>query len=246
MIVAIEPGPQAYGKLQSLSKKDKKVVLLNLAAGKSAGFKPLYQFSDDALNSLHKPNGRFHKRYGGITKTCAIEVNSLDRLVEELITRKLINLESRGFLMIDVQGSELEVLDGGVKSLGLFQGIQVELNALALYNKPTNQTRCLKKMEELGFAVGSFMPVSREGFALIDYDAIFIRHPNLHSRISKHFRSRLYRNVSSNSSNSIPPRAAAPHRYLPKKGSQLITPSSIGSRQKDNQENRRTKCGFSR
>ena len=178
LIVAIEPGPQAFRKLQALTKKDKKVILLNLAAGQSAGFQTLYQFSDDALNSLHEPNDRFHKRYGNITKTSVIEVTSLDRLIDELITQKLINIESKGFLKIDVQGSELEVLDGGVKSWRLFQGIQIELNALALYNRPTSQTECFKKMEELGFGVGSFMPVSREGFALIDYDAIFVRYPN--------------------------------------------------------------------
>ncbi|WP_353932707.1 FkbM family methyltransferase [Okeanomitos corallinicola TIOX110] len=109
-----------------------------LALGKSVGESTLYVTKDHACSSLYKPNEPFISRFAYLSElmdldfTIELETTTLDTFCQAE------GIDSIDFLQIDVQGADLEVLQGAseILSRGVL-GIQIEVEFSPLYlNQP--------------------------------------------------------------------------------------------------------------
>jgi len=118
-----EPIPECF----EITKKNVKGIVINKALGNYTGKAKMYIANNKGISSsLLEPY--LHKtQYPGIIFDKIIEVNvvKLDDILE--------NEEKYNFISIDVQGYELEVFKGSVKTLENIDYIMTEVNRDELY-----------------------------------------------------------------------------------------------------------------
>lgn len=130
-VVSFEPDQEEYEELIK-RKTDRDIVLpyalfneekkLNLNLTKSSG-----------CSSIYEPNYTFLKRFPDVDRFTVekkeiIKTTTLDTLYEKKIIKNL------DFIKIDTQGSELDILRGGVKILNeKILGVQIEVEFKPLY-----------------------------------------------------------------------------------------------------------------
>lgn len=109
-----------------------------LALSKSIGAATLYVTKDPMCSSLYPPNEQFLSRFAGLS-----EVSSLDFALEIETTTLDAFCQAEGintidFLQIDVQGADLDVLEGASEILKRdVLGVQIEVEFSPLYsNQP--------------------------------------------------------------------------------------------------------------
>jgi hypothetical protein len=85
--------------------------------------------------------------------------------------------DSVGFLKIDTQGYECEVLDGAPQTLSRVIGVQLELSLIPLYAGQKLMPELVDRMQALGFEVWALTPAFIEpGTArMLQIDATFFR-----------------------------------------------------------------------
>ncbi len=105
-----------------------------LAMGKEVGTSTLYITKNPMCSSLYPPNEAFLKRFPRLPKlvnlahTVEVETTTLDAFCQSE------EIDEIDFLQIDVQGAELQVLQGGVKLLSKsVLAIQLEVEFSPLY-----------------------------------------------------------------------------------------------------------------
>lgn len=119
-IIAFEPSKDAFGRLSQKFASDKRVQCVNIALGKENSEATLYSNeSASGLASLTKRRlGHFGIEFN-FTET--IQVSTLDDWVKNLDSKIVPNL-----LKMDVEGHELEVLQGAEQTLKNIELIQFE------------------------------------------------------------------------------------------------------------------------
>ncbi|MBO0349185.1 FkbM family methyltransferase [Phormidium pseudopriestleyi FRX01] len=108
------------------------------ALGRSVGESTLYVTQDPMCSSLYQPNEPYLERFAGLSDlvnldfTVEIETTSLDAITQDL------GIQNIDFLQLDIQGAELDVLEGAVRVLETsILAVQVEVEFSALYlNQP--------------------------------------------------------------------------------------------------------------
>jgi FkbM family methyltransferase len=117
-VLAIEPSPYAYGRLQEAVAANglSQVVTLRLALGSTDGEMTLYSPPSDN----HTPSMIFAGQAGGI----GVQVSTLDNCLKEW------NVEVVDLLKLDVEGFEPQILAGALPTLksGRIRAILCELN----------------------------------------------------------------------------------------------------------------------
>lgn len=104
-----------------------------LALGKSVGESTLYVTHNPMCSSLYQPNEPFMSRFkdlvelAGLDFTLEIETTTLDAFCSQE------SVEAIDFLQIDVQGADLQVLEGASQILKTVLGIQIEVEFSPLY-----------------------------------------------------------------------------------------------------------------
>jgi hypothetical protein len=101
-----------------------------------------------------------------------VQVSTLEALGPELASE-----HDRIVLKVDVQGLELEVLDGAGSFLDDVQAIETELSLYPMYEDQPDWRRLCDRAEELGFAFFAVDPGysdPRSG-RLIEMDGLFVR-----------------------------------------------------------------------
>ena len=126
-IYGFEPSKNSYQILLNKFVDDKDIIISDYALSNDRKIKTLFLSSSDNLNSLKKPN----KRAWGFDKkqTINVETDTIDHFCAKNFI-KHINI-----LKLDVQGSELDVLEGA-KSMLLSQKIDlvyIEWQVVPLY-----------------------------------------------------------------------------------------------------------------
>jgi FkbM family methyltransferase len=112
---------------------DWKEVHIPLALGKAEEERTLYVTKAPQCSSLYQPNALYLKRFEGLPEfakvdfTCQVETNTLDDFCE------LEEINEISFLQIDVQGADLDVLEGAIKILDSVSAIQIEVEFSHLY-----------------------------------------------------------------------------------------------------------------
>jgi len=128
-LVFFEPQPDSFESLKENAKKyGTRVIVENKAVGNIKGEMKLHIAANNGLSSsLLKPTEIHHQKYRiSFTSEILVPVVRLDDYIK--------NPEYYNFLMIDVQGFELEVLKGSVNLLkNNIDYIMSEVNSVHLY-----------------------------------------------------------------------------------------------------------------
>jgi len=141
-VVAVEPNPETFKVLATNVGLNgfRNVRLVNAALGEREGeaelHLPLVRQGSASLR------GDWERRFA--TRTVCVRVKTLDGLVEEL------GLERIDWLLVDVEGYELEVLRGGPGALGRVQRAIVEVSLGNLGTVPALLERAGLRLAERG------------------------------------------------------------------------------------------------
>ena len=80
------------------------------------------------------------------------------------------------FSKLDVQGTELAVLDGAAQTLSQVQALEIELSLFSLYDGDALIGDVLRRLDDEGFNLLSFHGGFREPSGqLLQVDALFVR-----------------------------------------------------------------------
>ena len=164
VIVWVEADPKHIESLKTMSNKRTRSlhrVVNCIASSQDGDVKTLIRFSNDgASNSVFRPNENMKSNFPNLSETnenVEVRTLTLPSVLEELHIR-LEDFE-KCLLVLDVQGYELEVLNGCSEDfLKHFQMIISEVSPTPLYHNSSKANEVIEKLENLGFAAISTIP----------------------------------------------------------------------------------------
>jgi FkbM family methyltransferase len=128
----VEADPQTFERLRAnLQRRDpsRHHSFLALIAHGSGGKRRFYRFSNGGSSSIYRANEHWGELIRDVSETgesIDLDEVSLDEFVERNSLRPAV-------MVIDVQGAELEVLQGGPKTLSSTIAVDVEVSVRQLY-----------------------------------------------------------------------------------------------------------------
>jgi FkbM family methyltransferase len=145
-IYSFEPLSRPAATFTKALGKDDRVRLFNVAIGPTSGPAPIYVTTRDDSSSLLKPATTQHDIFG-------IETEHIDEIAVRRLSQclKKEDLQAPALLKIDVQGGELNVLEGAVELIDSFDAIYVECSYLPLYENQPLYADIARWTDEHGF-----------------------------------------------------------------------------------------------
>jgi FkbM family methyltransferase len=176
-IVSFEPQADAYARLSLAAASDQLWETHNVAVGATSGRAVLHLAGNSSSSSL-LPMTEQHTRSAPESRYIGeeeVEVVSLDSLGDDLVSQT-----EYGYLKVDVQGAEMDVLQGAQRVLLRAQAVEVELSLATLYEGGTLLSDVVGHLERAGFVLlwldPAFIdPVSDQ---LLQVDGVFARRPD--------------------------------------------------------------------
>jgi FkbM family methyltransferase len=174
-IVSFEPASETFARLRETSQSDPLWTARQIALGSESGAATLNLAGNDGKSSsfLDQRDVSFGTtataRYVGAE---TVEVSTLETVGPEMASK-----QDRVLLKIDVQGLELEVLDGAGSFLERVQAIETELSLYPMYEDQPDWRELCDRIGELGFvffAVDPGYSDPRSG-RLVEMDGLFVR-----------------------------------------------------------------------
>ena len=170
-LYAIEPNPEKKDLLLPYlsNLEDLFVGALSNQSGKAVW----HLNEDTGTSSLKESNESAQKFWEASIKTKEMHEVATLTLDDWMKNHSISEL---GLLKIDVQGSELDVLKGGFKSLkaGQIKHIHCEITLIDAYQDTGQLSEILKLLEECGFRLFDIQHLSRTGRRLTFFDGLFI------------------------------------------------------------------------
>ncbi len=175
-IVSFEPASATFKSLAERSKNDDAWHVHNLAVGAANQILDMNIMEHSEFNSLLPFNSYGNRQFAkeaGIPRTERVSVVQLDSMMDEIVA----GIEDpRVYLKMDTQGYDLQVLDGASGILPLVLGLQSEIALRPIYAEMPDYLTSLAKLNALGFAVTSIVPVTRdEKMRVIEFDCLMVR-----------------------------------------------------------------------
>jgi FkbM family methyltransferase len=134
-VIGFEPDKTAWEKLSF--KKGGGYKFLNTGLFNKKCFVNFNVTKKQKVSSIYTPNLKLLKQFPEVDRfeiinTVQIEVDSLDNVLEEH------NIKDPDFIKLDTQGSELNILEGGIKTLNSdILGLEIEVEFVKMYeNQP--------------------------------------------------------------------------------------------------------------
>ncbi|MFM1887099.1 MAG: hypothetical protein RL026_2256 [Pseudomonadota bacterium] len=159
-VVSIEPVPELVQQLQSRAATDSRWEIRGCALGELPGRAAFNVMSGDVFSSFLTPDATVSSPYGrenAVARTVEVEVDTLDRLVPELLQARSA---SSLYLKLDTQGFDLKVLAGGRGVLDKVCALQTELSFVPLYQDMPSWTDTVRYLEDAGFRLSGFSPIA--------------------------------------------------------------------------------------
>jgi FkbM family methyltransferase len=146
-IVSLEPMGAAFKRLEAQARSDPLWSVSNVAAGREVGRVALNVAKNSTSSSLLAVN-QLHVNAEPTSRTVRVEMvrcRTLDEVAAEH------SLPPPYFLKVDVQGGELDVLDGGRDTLTRTSALRVESSLRELYEGAPTLGLVQHRLEEEGF-----------------------------------------------------------------------------------------------
>jgi FkbM family methyltransferase len=147
-IYSFEPLPGPAASFSKAFARDSRIRLFNNAIGPVSGSASIYVTTRDDSSSLLKPGAAQSEIFGVRTER-----------VDQIAVRRLSECVSGGdlrapaLLKIDVQGGELDVLEGSADLIAGFDAIYVECSYLQLYEKQPLYADIARWTDKHGFSL---------------------------------------------------------------------------------------------
>lgn len=173
-IISFEPLPDAFEILQSRSQKVPGWDAVPLALSSQAGEATLNIAGNSDSSSMH-PMLQRHLQSAPESKyvdSITVQKDRLDKRIDQWVNRS-----DRTFLKIDVQGHELEVLEGSKDCFDRIVGLEIELSLVPLYEGQILWQEMIQRLDDQGFVLASIDPcfVDPETGGMLQADGRFIR-----------------------------------------------------------------------
>jgi FkbM family methyltransferase len=150
MIVSFEPLSSAYEKLIQASRRDPLWLVAPRAALGNEDSEVKINIARNSYSSSVLDILDSHTQIAPGSEYVGWEVVPLKRL--DTLAAPLIRSNTRNiFLKIDVQGFEMQVLEGAKQIMPRVRGAQLELSLVPLYKRQPLLKEMLDKMDTLGF-----------------------------------------------------------------------------------------------
>lgn len=169
-VVAFEPDEREFSKLIGLNN----FTYFNYALFNSSEDLNFYVAQEAGKSSLYKPNQQVLSQFEGTNrfqtlsekKVLREHVKTLDMITQEKFVTDV------DFIKLDTQGSELAILEGGLKTLPQVFGIQIEVEFIEMY-----------KNQPLFRDVDAFL--SKAGFQLMDLRRFYWKQKDYYDFVGK-------------------------------------------------------------
>jgi FkbM family methyltransferase len=177
-IVSFEPQTAAFLVLAEKASRDAHWEAVRLALGDCVGEQDLNISANSVSSSFLPVEIEMLKLETGLaqTKVETVPVTTLDQ-----IQHRFVSPSDEGFLKIDAQGYEPNILLGADAFLARCRAVQLEMALFPSYHQQKNMVEMIEFMEAKGFKLvhlaSGFTDVV-SGF-LIELDGIFVREDNL-------------------------------------------------------------------
>lgn len=142
-----EPLPSARAKLQTILRSRSNATVFDVALAAQSGEHEMHVTRHDDSSSLHAVGPRQLEEFPGTDEVSLVPVR-VARLDEVLTPAQVV---SPALLKLDVQGSELEVLQGAGQLLAAFDTILVECSFVELYVGQSLATEVILFLGSLGW-----------------------------------------------------------------------------------------------
>ena len=182
-LVSFEPDGRAWDEYRK-NLGSFQAHLVPCAAGSTDGTSELYEWSleggSSSLKSLTGQGELITNQTQHELKEAKVPVVRLDKYLLELfddLHEKVL------YLKIDVQGGELDVLDGIQDIISLVGAIEIEIPLLMVYEGGSSPLEILRKLNSWGFTMLSAQTErwNSERMLAADFDALFIKTDTLNS-----------------------------------------------------------------
>lgn len=169
-IWAFEPLRPARLKLER-NLIGRNATILPFALGREANDTQFYVADREDSSSLYRPASGQQEAFGvGLRGTTQVQVRRLDEVID------LSLRPGCALLKIDVQGGELDVLDGAKGQLPYIGSVYLEGSFVELYQSQPLITECFSFLVEAGFQLrGVFNCVKTQRFGPTQADFLFTR-----------------------------------------------------------------------
>lgn len=173
-IISFEPLSAAYRQLKRNGRRDKGWTIADrMALGNRDGETEI-NISANSVSSSILPMMDSHKKAARDSAYIGKErvtVRRLDSLLPDL------DLAGNVFMKIDVQGFEIEVLNGASQFLSMSRGLQIELSLVELYAGQMSMENMINLVSNLGFELYALFPgfVDNTSGRMLQVDGIFFR-----------------------------------------------------------------------
>lgn len=174
-IVSFEPASETFARLREATRSDPLWMARQLALGAAPGTATLNVAGNEGKSSsfLEQRDVSFGTtatmRYIGAE---TVEVSTLETVAPDVASEN-----DRIVLKVDVQGLELEVLEGAGSFLDRVQAIETELSLYPMYEDQPDWRRLCDRIEELGFVFFAVDPgySDPKSGRLVEMDGLFVR-----------------------------------------------------------------------
>jgi FkbM family methyltransferase len=174
-IISFEPLSEVYPKIVKRSKKDMNwIVAPRMALGAEDGVKSINIAANYVSSSILDME---NSHMVGAPDSIFIGSEMIRVFKLDNVAGNYIEPQNIVFLKLDVQGYELEVLEGAHKTLPFIKGLQIEISIDPLYKNQLLFKEMLNYVEQLGYELWDIQPCFRDKLTgkLLQFDGIFVR-----------------------------------------------------------------------
>lgn len=175
-IYSVEPIPEVAEALAEMARKDGNWSVFQGALDLEKGMAEFNVMAGSQFSSLLAPTedfeGKFQQQHR-VSRVIQVRVITLEEAFEN---QQKLHGFNRPLLKLDTQGTELRVLQSGLKVLPQIQAVQTEVSFQAIYEGAPEFGLANDAFQAEGYALSCLFPNNMGHFPrLLEMDAIYVR-----------------------------------------------------------------------